>query len=257
MNRKVLYVKAAIFILDMVCICLGVRSILKTEQFKQDQVVSELEKENKRLEKEQDRILWELQKTGLFVQRYDEIQLAIEECQKEYQELESMYNTKLFIDERSARIYGDREENPYIERYFHIEKDEIRNLTDIEGYEVLPDTEQEGEFLPAGEKIWLRYTGDTFPSGLLIRNPEINIGYHGARVGMQLYIMKGKVPGAEEGKTDVNSEKLKYLKPDDPWRNFDVPCDVTVRYLKYEDKHYDYYFLDIDGMQTFLYIAKK
>lgn len=248
MKRKVRYIKAVILVLDLICIFLGIRFILKMEELGQDQlnqVTIRLAKKNDIPKEEQNYILDGLGKTGSFIQRYDEIRLAIGECkntiwkyQHEYQTWEEMYNAKLFIDARAAALYEDKEENPYIERYFHIEKETVRDFDDIDGYEVLSDVESAGECLPVGEKIWLRYVGgDTFPVGLLIGNPEINIRYHGAGVGMEPYLIKEKIPEAVEGTAMSDGE--------------------TVGYLKCEDTHYVYYFLESEGQISFLYITRK
>lgn len=210
-----------------------------------NQSVIRLAREYRSPQEEKIYVLDGLGKTGSFIQKYNEIWLAIRECrntireyQHEYQTWERVYNTKLFIDARAAALYEDKEENPYIERYFQIEKEAIRDFADIEGYDVLSEAETEGECLPVGEKIWLRYTGgDTLPSGLLIGNPEINIRCHGAGVGMELHLIKEKIPEAVEGTAMSNGE--------------------TVGYLKCEDTHYEYYFLESEGQISFLYITRK
>lgn len=241
-NRK--YTRVCIMVMDIACVVVSLCLTFEIKQRNKEQYIENVT----RAENQYIALLENLNQCNrsmeICFRDYEKIQENILEEKEKYKELEILYNTKLYIDDIAAEIYKNRTENAYIERYFMVEKKELQSIVKGEGtFETLSEAEEYGLFLPIGAKIWLRYEDletSTLPIGIVIENPQMNIGYQEVKVGMDIDSIRKKVPEAKEMKTEIGDEEYNYLE--------------------FEDSSYFYYYFSAEetwGQPTTLYITKK
>ncbi|MCM1091207.1 MAG: hypothetical protein NC092_02205 [Butyrivibrio sp.] len=187
-----------------------------------------------------------------FLSAYEENQEQAAETEEIYEILEVVYGFKMYVDDTAAEIYRDGSElqlavNPYIERYFMVSEGELQDKLGEDTFPALAGAEDYGVFLPVGEDIWLRYEqddGNAMPIGIVVENPQINIGYGAAKVGMTIHDIEkilGEASQVERMKVEIGEEKASYL------------C--------FDDGRYFYYYISTDGAEwlqpTILYITRK
>lgn len=258
MNQKTtpifFYIKIFLLTCDIVCIILGIGFFNQIRAIKEQQnklfeaemtaAVESLMEENTALSEREKVITSDIQD---FILKHKELEEEINEAKSWYEATEIVYQIRQYIDSISAQIDTDYGSSEYIDRYFRVEKDELRVIVDDydvgEETESLPIVVQASDtWLPIGEKIWLRYgdgSRDSLPIGLLVQNTSVNIGYQNVRAGMFLSNIKSSLPSAEVEFADYDWGKLYYLL--------------------YEDDSYRYYYISIDSRDnpTILYIEPK
>jgi hypothetical protein len=156
------------------------------------------------------------------------------------------YKKGVYLDSIAAELDHEIGSKAYISRYFQVQKEELQSILDASNLSagldaVFPGAEAWGELLPVGDKIWLRYSVDSFPDdfpeGVVIQNPALPVGYREIRSGMYLFDIEEKYPDS----------KVEWYSSEG--ENF--------RYLRYEDDVYSYYYIAIPayGDSTITYIT--
>ena len=240
-------IKKCIFACDIVCVLLSFfffYQIMEQKdalfEIKMASAVERLVEENTVLSEREKEITYDIQE---FLLRSDELEEEISEAESRYEEVEKDYRIRQYIDSAAMQIDTDYGSSVYIDRYFQIEKEELYdviNSHDIDG-DLISVQESSMEIF-VGEGMWLRYgvgIEDNLPLGLIIRNPNVNIGYKNARAGMLLRDLEKEFPAVEE--------KFIHLGY------------AGIYYLQYEDNSYMYYYIGIDDRDypTILYIEPK
>ena len=260
MKTSYLNIRTALFICDIVCIIASIIFIHQIEMQKNADsesemldVIENLTEENTALREKmaEGAVLLEKESQVVYDMQYyllksSEIKEKILEAESGYEELETCYQIRMYIDSIAAQVDATNGSSSYIDRYFRIEKGEleaiVNDYTIEEEFESFPIAIEESEtLLPIGEKIWLRYgagDADELPLGLFVQNPTVDIGYQNIRAGMTLY--------------DIKRE----LSVDERIFNFDGTSNY---YVYYEDASYGYYYISVDGREnpTILYIEPK
>lgn len=237
------YIKIWLCICDICCVvfgCIFMYQIVtqKAEYEKKTQINDILKQESK--------ILYDM--GNIFVQvknykrEYEEINQAIKDMDKQYQEMEMFYNKKLYLDSivnQMDRINGN---TLYIDRYFEIEKEELLKIlsqkdNNVELDGTLSDCEEYGLLLPIGNKIWIRYKDDdNLPIGIVILNSIIDVGYPNVKLGMSLSDIKEMISDYKEGTVILKNSNIYYIL-----------C---------QDSKYIYYYVAIENnCSTILYIT--
>ncbi len=237
------YIKICLCVCDICCVVLGCifmyQIIMQKAQFeKKSQINLILQQESK--------ILYD---TGnIFAQvknykrEYEEINQAIKDKEKQYQEMEIFYNKKLYLDSIVNQMDKINGNTFYIDRYFEIEKEELLKIlsqkdNNVELDGTLNDSGEYGLLLPIGNKIWLRYEeDDNLPIGIVILNSEIDVGSPNVKLGMSLSDMKEMISDYKEGTVILENSNIYYIL-----------C---------QDSKYMYYYAAIESdCATILYIA--
>ena len=185
-----------------------------------------------------------LETVQYYLEQDEAIQQQIDETENKYTELEIAYNKKMYLDSIVAEMDKTNGSTAYLDRYFRIEKDKLQEIvykSDVSG-ELAAEfsgAQTRSDFLPVGEKIWLRYDGDNiFPEGIMIQNPLINVGYKDAKIGMTLSGIQELIPNSE----------------------IKIVNDVYYYgYVRFEDENYFYYYIKIFEYRnsTILYVQPK
>ncbi len=264
MSKLFKYIKIIIIFADVFCIVMSFRLLTRAEQ--RNMVSQEREEcdENGSTPElseslaETETVLPEL------LSAYEETRKQIAEAEEIYEALENVYGFKAYVDDTAAELYRDSSKtpdsvNPYIERYFMVGEGELREKLGNDTFPSLAGAEDYGVFLPVGEGIWLRYEqddgnagenadvpvdGNVVPIGIVITNPQINIGYGDAKVGMTIHDIEKIL---KEG-SQVERREVKV-------------GEESASYLCFEDERYAYYYLSTDGAEwlqpTTLYITRR
>lgn len=247
MKKGCSYINMCIFACDIVCILLSFLffyQIMEQKdvllEAKMIAAVESLVEENNVLSEREKEITYDIQE---FLLRSEELEEEICGAESRYEEVEKNYRIRQYIDSAAMQIDKDYGSSVYIDRYFQIKKEEVYdviNSHDIE--ERLISVRESGMEIFIGEGMWLRYglgLEDNLPLGLIIRNPNVNIGYKNARAGMLLRDLEKEFPAVED--------KFIHLGY------------AGIYYLQYEDDSYMYYYIGIDDIDypTVLYIEPK
>lgn len=246
MSKVFKYIKILIVFADVFCIVMSFRLLTQAEQ--RNMVSQEKEEYD------------ENGSTSEFLSAYEDTLKQIAEAEEIYEALENVYGFKAYVDDTAAKLYRDSSKtpdsvNPYIERYFMVGEGELREKLGRDTFPSLAGAEDYGIFLPVGEGIWLRYeqadgnAGENadvsvVPIGIVVTNPQTNVGYGEAKVGMTIHdieeILK-EGSQVERGEVEIGEESASYL------------C--------FEDERYVYYYLSTDGAEwlqpTTLYITRR
>lgn len=252
MSKIFKYIKILIVLADVFCIVMSLRFLTQAEQ--RNMVSQEKEEcdENELTTELSESLAGTETALSEFLSAYEENRKQIAEAEETYEALEIVYGFKAYVDDIAAELYRNSSEttdtaNPYIERYFMVGEGELREKLGEDTFKPLTEAEDYGVFLPVGDDIWLRYEqddGNALPIGVVIANPQINMGYREAKVGMTIYDIEKLMEESfqvESGKVEVGEESASYL------------C--------FEDERYTYYYLSTDGAEwlqpTILYIMRK
>lgn len=249
MKLKYKYLKYLFMLVDTCCLipsilfCVQIMESSEQLQAKERRTVTKITVENQVLSDNLDRVSASLQK---FINEYEQIQQEIVTVKKRYDELEVNYKKGVYLDSIAAELDHEIGSKAYISRYFQVQKEELQSILDASNLSVgldavFPGAEAWGELLPVGDKIWLRYSVDSFPDdfpeGVVIQNPALPVGYREIRSGMYLFDIEEKYPDS----------KVEWYSSEG--ENF--------RYLRYEDDVYSYYYIAIPayGDSTITYIT--
>lgn len=258
MSKVIKYIKILIVFADVFCIVMSFRFLTQAEQ--RNMVSQETEEYDENGSTSE--LLKSLAGTEAafseLLSAYEETRKQIAEAEDTYEALETVYGFKAYVDDTAAELYRDSSENPdsvnpYIERYFMVGEDELRQKLGNDTFPSLAGAEDYGVFLPVGEGIWLRYEkddgnadGNVVPIGIVITNPQINVGYGEAKVGMTIYDIEDIL---KEGNRDQVERREVRLG------------EENASYLCFQDEHYAYYYLSTDGAEwlqpTTLYITRR
>lgn len=244
MKNKFCCIKIYLLICDIICIILSVLFFCQIRAqknvFLQIKVMP-----GESLTKKNNNFV-ELEETAFDIQDFfvksKELEEELNEAEGRYDDMETVYQIRQYIDSISAQICTESRSSEYIDRYFRLEKGKLQEI--VNDYNIVAESElfpamiQESEMiLPVGEQMWLRYEAGTdngLPFGLLIQNPIVDIGYQNARAGMSLSDIKRSYPTGE-----------KYSSLD--WGD--------ICYLLYEDDSYQYYYISVNrNNSAILYI---
>lgn len=256
MSKVFKYIKILLVFADVFCIVMSFRLLTQAEQRNMVSQEKEEYDENGSIPElseslaETETVLSEL------LNAYEETREQIAEAEEIYEALENVYGFKAYVDDTAAELYRDSSKtadsvNPYIERYFMVSEGELRDKLGEDTFPALAGAEDYGVFLPVGEGIWLRYEqddgnadGNAVPIGIVITNPQINIGYGDAKVGMTIHDIEKIL---EEG-NQVERKEVEI-------------GEESASYLCFEDERYVYYYLSTDGAEwlqpTTLYITRR
>lgn len=252
MSKGYKYINLFLAIVDVCCILMSLRLLAQVEQRNMMSQVKEECNENELSTKLSENPARTEETVLDFLSAYEETQKQAAEAEEVYEALGIVYGFKVYVDDTAAELYRDSSElqldaNPYIERYFMVSEGELRDKLGEDTFPTLAGAEDYGVFLPVGEGIWLRYEQDgegAMPIGIVVENPQINIGYGDAKVGMTIYNIEkilGEGSQVERREVEVGEESASYL------------C--------FEDECYVYYYLSTDGAEwlqpTILYITRK
>lgn len=262
MSKVIKYIKILIVFADVFCIVMSFRFLTQAEQRNMvSQEKGEYDENGPILELSESLAGTEAAFSEL-LSAYEETRKQIEEAEEIYEALENVYGFKAYVDDTAAELYRGSSENPdsvnpYIERYFMVGKDELRQKLGNDTFPSLAGAEDYGVFLPVGEGIWLRYEQDggnvgenadvsVVPIGIVITNPQINVGYGEAKVGMTIHDIEDIF---KEGNRDQVERREVRLG------------EENASYLCFQDEHYAYYYLSTDGVEwlqpTTLYITRR
>lgn len=183
-----------------------------------------------------------------FLDKYDDARQQTEDGKQAYEVLKSEYDKRLYLDTVMLELDEENGTHEYVERFFEIDKKSLlETLGQTQWEEELGaqfrEADNWGELLPVGDQMWNLYendsTLDSYPQGVLIQNPLIDVGYRDARAGMNLFDIKAMYPTSRR-----EDKKL---------------SDGNFRYLQYEDARYRYYYVTLDHCAdyTVLYVTHK
>lgn len=162
---------------------------------------------------------------------------AVKELEERISALRLAYDKGTYLESIAEKTDRENRAASCIERYFKIEKGELEKiLGEAEAADKLktdfPDAGHWGYLLAAGEKIWVQYEADApqnaLPVGLVIENPQLDMGYKDARAGMYLFDIEDSYPGSEVEEAELD------------WG--------VTRYLRYTDEAFVYYYVAVDEM---------
>lgn len=258
------YIKILIVFADVFCIVMSFRFLTQAEQRSMISQEKEECDENGSPPELSESLAGTEAAFSELLSAYEETRKQIAEAEETYEALETIYGFKAYVDDTAAELYRDSSEtpdsvNPYIERYFMVGEDELREKLGNDTFPSLAGAEDYGVFLPVGEGIWLRYEQDggnagenadvsgdvpVVPIGIVITNPQINVGYGEAKVGMTIHdIEKILKEGSQVERREVEVG------------------EESASYLCFEDERYAYYYLSTDGAEwlqpTTLYITRR
>ncbi len=234
----------------VVCVCCLICSLVFLvkiqEQERQIQTLQDLQTETERSrlqsEEENTRIVSqlkeELAQTAQEPENKRKLQKseqAIEELEERIPALQSYYDKGVYLDSLAAQMDRENGSKSCIERYFKIEKGELEEIlgkTEVSDQlkADFPDADKWGYLLAAGDGIWVQYdvedSQNALPKGVVIQNPLLDIGYQDARAGMYVFDIEERYPDSA-----VEEARLEW---------------GTIRYLRYADDEFVYYYVAID-----------
>lgn len=266
MSKVFKYIKILIVFADVFCIVMSFRFLTQAEQRNMiSQEKEECDEKGPTPEVSESLAGTEAAFSEL-LSAYEETRKQIAEAEETYEALETVYGFKAYVDDTAAELYRDSSEtpdsvNPYIERYFMVSEDELREKLGKDTFPSLAGAEDYGVFLPVGEGIWLRYEqddgnvgenagvpvdGNVVPIGIVVTNPQINVGYGEAKVGMTIHDIEDILKVGNRDQVERREMRL---------------GEESISFLCFEDERYAYYYLSTDGAEwlqpTTLYITRR
>ena len=240
MNKRYQVMKRCALIFCSCCIMFSLVLLAQIqEQKRQIQTLQHLKKETAetaQMSEDGRQFLWTYEKNGQ----------AVKELEERLTALQSYYDKGVYLDSLAIELDRENESKSCIQRYFKIEKGELEKiLGETDASDQLkanfPDAEEWGYLLPAGDGIWVQYDADdpqnALPTGVVIQNPLVDIGYKDARAGMYLYDIKDRYPGSAVEEAVLERG--------------------IVRYIRYADDEFMYYYVAVNdfGDAVIVYIV--
>lgn len=203
--------------------------------------VAQLEEENKEMARE-------LAYKRQLILSYEENGQVMKELAERIPVLQSYYDKGVYLDSLAAELDRENGSRACIARYFKIEKGELEEILGetklVDQLQAgLPDVYQWGCLLPVGDGIWVRYeendVQNALPTGVVIQNPLLDIGYEDARAGMYIFDIEKSYPGSTIEETEI--EEVESV------RGIDTHHFHHISYLRYMDDEFIYYYVALDG----------
>ena len=181
-----------------------------------------------------------------------EMENSLNEIQSESKLLQKRYSIISMLEEKENQVAKDICPDIMYQKYFRLRQGELARLNGIE------DAEQSGCFgllnshfsgitFLIEEDMWVQYGNKTYleeykmPDTLLIMNSDINLGFMGARAGMNF----------EEIQRNAYENEIK--------TGFMYTSDWKLYYIEFVDENYIYKYISEspDGKDSWLQIQYK